>query len=852
MSTVQIKPAAPRTLTAPNNVRAASTPLPGTRYQPLVIILIAACAGIVADRYAWPIAPRSFQAWLIVAVIALAIWWVLRWTSRDFAAGVLLLIAIAAAAGARHHDRWNLYREDELGRFATEAQTPICLEAICAGAPQVVPPPSFDPLRSIPASPHSRMDVNVVAVRDGRIWRTASGTTRIIIDHELQGIHAGDRLRIFGDLDSPLPAENPGEFDNAVFARGRRELSIVRVKLPDCISVLEPGSALNPTRWIDETRRAGDHLLWSYLSRDRAGLAAAVLLGEREEVDRETNEAFLETGTIHILCIAGLHMGILAWLLFMIFGAGWLPRRVAIVCVMAIAGFYMVLTESEPPVVRATILIWIVCGGMLLGRARIGLNSLAFAALVFLVLNPADLFHTGVQLSFLSVAVLIWAAEHLLRKRPLDPLNRLIAATRPWPERILRRLAHGAKETFVVGAILWIFIAPLTMSRFHLFSPAALLLNVVLIPALGVTMAAGLGVLVFGAWLVPLASMFAWICNAGLSFIDWSVKLALHVPAARLWVPGASELWLALFYLGLAAIVLMPKWLPPMRWRAALVGGWCGVGLIAAGADCPPAHQLRCTFIAVGHGGAELLELPDGKTLLYDAGRLGQPIGGAQSISSVLWSRGISHLDAVVISHADTDHYNSLPELLRRFSVGAVYVSPVMFKHESPALKILRRTIDDSGTALDYLAAGDRLRLDGGVSIDVLNPPPQGIEGNDNANCIVISVEYTGRRILLTGDIAAPGIEMVMNEIAAPCNVLQAPHHGSAYSAPESFATWSNPQFVIVCGSKTDGQAARTVYESHGAKVLNTADVGAITVTIDASGVDVQAFRTPSARDKLQ
>jgi len=389
----------------------------------------------------------------------------------------------------------------------------------------------------------------------------------------------------------------------------------------------------------------------------------------------------------------------------------------------------------------------------------------------------------------------------------------------------------------------------LTMSRFHLLSPAALLLNVVLIPALGVTMTAGLGVLVFGAWLVPLASMFAWVCNAGLNFIDWSVNIALHVPIARLWVPGPPELWLVLFYAGLAVVVLLPKWLPPLRWRVALLGGWCGVALIAGGAASPSAHQLRCTFVSVGHGGAELLELPDGKTLLYDAGRLGQPVGGAQSISSVLWSRGISHLDAVVISHADTDHYNSLPELLRRFSVGAIYVSPVMFKHESSALKVLHRSIDESGTQLGYLAAGDRLQLDGGVAIDVLNPPPQGIAASDNANCIVMSVQYAGHGILLTGDIATSGIEMVMNESPAPCDVVQAPHHGSNYSSPEKFASWSTPTLAVICGSKTDGQAARTVYEVHGAKVLNTADCGAITVTIDARGIDVQAFRTPSNRD---
>jgi len=80
---------------------------------------------------------------------------------------------------------------------------------------------------------------------------------------------------------------------------------------------------------------------------------------------------------------------------------------------------------------------------------------------------------------------------------------------------------------------------------------------------------------------------------------------------------------------------------------------------------------------------------------------------------------------------------------------------------------------------------------------------------------------------------------------------VQVPHHGSAYSAPENFVAWSTPEFVIICGSKTDGQAARTVYEAHGAKVLNTADTGAITVSASADGINLEPFRTPARRDNL-
>jgi len=434
---------------------------------------------------------------------------------------------------------------------------------------------------------------------------------------------------------------------------------------------------------------------------------------------------------------------------------------------------------------RATLLVWIVCIGMWLGRTRIGLNSLALAGLVVLAINPAGLFHAGVQLSFLSVAVLICGGERMFGVRPSDPLDRLIATTRPWPERMVRRGVGHVFELFVLGALLWVAVTPLVMARFHLFAPAALVLNVLLLPVVVVAMLSGFGVLLFGWWLTPAATVFAWACNFSLNVLESTVKWFAHLPGGRFWVAGPSPWWLAVFYLGVAAVVLLPQWLPPLRWRAALLAGLCGVGLIGALPARADHHTLRCEFIAVGHGGGELLELPDGKTLLFDAGRMGAPVGGARSISAFLWWRGITHLDAVVLSHADTDHYNSLPELLQRFSVGVVYVSPVMFREKSKALHVLKDSIEESGTPLKSIYAGDRLKLDDGVTIDVLHPPPGGVVGNDNANCLTLAIEYSGRRILFTGDLAPPGMDMVMNGEPFHCDVLQAPHHGSAYSEPE-------------------------------------------------------------------
>ena len=87
--------------------------------------------------------------------------------------------------------------------------------------------------------------------------------------------------------------------------------------------------------------------------------------------------------------------------------------------------------------------------------------------------------------------------------------------------------------------------------------------------------------------------------------------------------------------------------------------------------------------------------------MLYDAGRLLSPEESTRSIASVLWSKGVTHLDAVVLSHADSDHFNGLPGLLDRFSVGVVYVSPVMFDDPSAALAALAESIRRARVPLD-------------------------------------------------------------------------------------------------------------------------------------------------------
>ena len=342
----------------------------------------------------------------------------------------------------------------------------------------------------------------------------------------------------------------------------------------------------------------------------------------------------------------------------------------------------------------------------------------------------------------------------------------------------------------------------------------------------------GFGVLLFGWLAPPLAVYCGKACEASLfGVVQETVERAQGFSMSHYWVSGWPEWWLAGFYGALAVSVALTRIRPPRRWCVAISAVWLAAGF--APWMLRDDDQLRCSFVALDHGLSTIVELPGGQTLLYDAGRIGSPHTSVRAISANLWSRGIRHLDALVISHADADHYNAIPELLDRFDVGVVYVSPVMFEEQTPALDELRSAIESAGVPLREIWVGDRLQTRDDVRVEVLHPSRTGVLGSDNANSIVLALEYQGKRILLPGDLETPGLDDVIAELPYDCDVLLAPHHGSRNSRPADFSRWSTPDWLVIsAGWGNDLSQTRTAYEQVGAQVLHTAESGSVQVTI--------------------
>jgi competence protein ComEC len=213
----------------------------------------------------------------------------------------------------------------------------------------------------------------------------------------------------------------------------------------------------------------------------------------------------------------------------------------------------------------------------------------------------------------------------------------------------------------------------------------------------------------------------------------------------------------------------------PLVWRHgrwALIAGtaWLALGVVLQLWPHRPG-ELRCTFVAVGHGGCTVIETPAGRVLVYDAGATTGPDVTRRNIAPFLWSRGIRRIDDLILSHADLDHFNGVPQLAERFAIGRVVCTPTFAERSLPAVQRTVAALEERGISMEVVRAGQGWQADG-VSFDVLHPPAKGPAGKENVRSLVLLVRHGTWSMLLTGDLEEAGLTQVLAKKPPSLDVL--------------------------------------------------------------------------------
>ncbi|MCP4250343.1 MAG: ComEC/Rec2 family competence protein [bacterium] len=823
---------------------------------PLMVPAVGLVLGVVADD-AWALGPVVYVALFLLGSI---VWFIPPLRGRVG----LLCVAVPAVAlgGLLHHNAYRRVAADHIVHW-TQADAPVV--ARVAGTVWTEPrvrPGAAGPFAGWMHSPdRTSFVLRADAVERGGQFVSASGQVGVSVKEAVLDVQVGDRVELFGYLYRPPPPTNPGQYDWAQWKRRRGQLVGFTCNYREAVRVLQSGGDAPSWRTVVtgwRTRARGLLLgeMGNYATPERT-LLGAMILARRSGLDPTVHDAFVRTGASHYLAVSGFHVGMLA---FFFYAAGrllGLTRRRSSLLVVAATVFYALLAEPRPPILRATVLAVAVCASLVFGHRRAYFNWLALSGIGMLIWDPPLLFDVGFQLSYACVIGILLLAPvirnallWLLYRSATDPGGELAAELRSRDTRTRQwrnRLNGWLIVPLAVTVAAWLSSLPLMVLYFQQWWPWGWLNSLLIFPLVAVVMFLGFATLLVGLLSGLLASLLAtpleWL-TGGL--VCWVTQLG-KMPGVTVHTAAAPVVWAILYYAGLASWAAVHRRLVKPRTGVAVTVAW----LVATAVwvwPRPATGRLTMTVLSVGRGTSIVIELPEGGTVLYDAGCSGSYDPGSGTILPFLAHRGIGEIEAAIVSHPNLDHFGGLPSVADRVDVEAVLLSPhfdALSTPEKPS-SVLLQEIEQRGLeqrAIDSSMGAFEL---GGATFEVLWPPTTPpFELNTNESSLVLRVTHGEQRILLTGDIeeGAQG-HLLSSGADLTADVLLLPHHGSVRRNSRSLVEAVAPELVIRSSAERSAESSTTLRQVIGNRpALNTADVGAIEVVLDAGGVRWSAFR---------
>lgn len=629
------------------------------------------------------------------------------------------------------------------------------------------------------ASGKKRADVTITETRiDSSISLKDRYKVRLLIEDGV--FKQGDNIRYSGTVIPISEKRNPLQFDYKAFLEQRGIELQIRLD-----SLITQSDNNNPGTW-NWWRVRALKLIDQNFSKETAPIAKALLLGYKQDLEGTSKQAFARAGLSHIMAVSGLHVGFIIapfWFIIPFFWSKKYGRITGLIVLVLILYSYAGVTGFSSSVIRASVMAGLLTFGKLFNKSPNSINLTGVAAIALLIWKPDQLFEIGFQLSFSAVLIILLVLP-------------IIQNTLPY----WLRLRWYAKPLMViiVSIIVQLGLYPIQVFYFGEVSLVSPIANALFVPLLGL--------IVPYALLCLIISVVAPFFGGILSF-----PVELFLTWMNTFVSFSSELSWAWMEAGLPSVILFPFWItliffiaswriPQVRWKWLLVSMFFFCVILAESViNKLENRELTVIVFDVGQGDAALIQTPNGKNVLVDAGVWSPGYDSGESvILPHLEEAGIEKLDAVILSHPHADHIGGILSLINGVEIEQIYNSG--YEYESNLYENYLELAEAKNIEVQSVKAGDLLNIDPVLLILVLGPDGEVHNSDPNQHSVVLNIIYGESEFLFTGDAGEDQEERLLENYGdlLDTEFLKVGHHGSRTSSETDFLNKVTPEIAVV------------------------------------------------------
>lgn len=661
---------------------------------------------------------------------------------------------------------------------------------------------------------------NGVSSFDLEVGKLSVGDKSWLINEKLKAkIRSRDRIRLYmgqgvrisGHLELP---KSDGDLNYRWYLYHKGITSILVASSEDinradnAFSLMSFAGSIR--HWIKERNM-------SRLPVDQAALLNGIILGDDSDIPEDVGDSFRATGLTHILAASGMNIALVLTALWPLLRLLRLHAKWQYFILVLAAALYTLVSGMSPSISRAFLMATIALTAWVIGREGNIIASLSAAAMIILIADPLILYDIGFQLSFAATAFLI----------SFVPVFDGMIDVLPRPLRSALSVAFAAQ----IGVI------PLIAYYFGQLSAISLIANLVVVPLAGPVLILGMAVLPVDSIAPYLAKPAYTLLSVMLRAMILGAKILFKYPSATLYLNQPSLGTVIIYYIVIACIYV---YIRKLNLKLRLSNVIIIIAIISLAPICwqiarsVSSSEFEVTFLDVGQGDSAIVSGPDGSVILIDSG----PNPGI--IKRKLDQRGIKKIDAIIVTHAHSDHLGALDRLIDSYNIGGILYPAGIDR--TRALSIILSSAKRKGIKCTSLDTGDILHVGSCLEVDILYA---GADGEENDNSAVTMIKYSKLSLLFTGD-AGGEIErqLIQERKSIDADILKVGHHGSSVSSTRDFLCAVTPCISVISVGRNNmyGHPARSTIDrllDVGSKIYRTDRNGDVTIKSDGNAYQV-------------